>query len=109
MAAGRKTQVEATKVLTKVSHPIYILEQDVSHKMFKEIASFASDAVKKSLKALVKIRDDANLKRTSSPDAALPLVCSAAAVCDEVKQAMHNSAVVRSMIAAAESHFHGKK
>jgi len=108
-AASKKIQTSAQKIVTKVSVPLFALEQDMANPLFKKIAGFASESVKKSHTLLSKMKTEAQDKMAAPVlENITPLSWTFDEVSEAVKTANTNSAVARSMLAAAQGHFGAK-
>lgn len=100
-AHNRKIQIESEKVLKSLTHPIWTIEQDMKNPLFQKVASFAATGVAESMDVLVRLRDEAHKKNISNDPMIQPLTFTISHVADMTKQAMQNSAIVRSMMNAA--------
>ena len=98
---NRKVQLESEKVLKALTHPIWTIEQDMKNPLFCKVASFAATGVAESMDVLVRLRDEAHKKNTSNDSMIQPLTFTISHVADMTKQAMQNSAIVRSMMNVA--------
>jgi len=101
----KKIKTECTKIMAKVAHPIFALEEVLADKMCSKVASFAVDACKKSIGTLKKLRSEATAKQKT--DEPKPISTSMESISEECKAALSNLAILQNMIVTATAHFKG--
>lgn len=105
-AACRKVAQECSKVIAKVTHPIYMLETLLKQKHVSEVAKFACANCKADLQALTSMRSEAEKRiKEQSPE---DLTWTMGEVNGSVKTAIANANILQGMLQVARSHFDSK-
>jgi len=106
---NKKVHTTCERVVSKLAPVLMQLENDVTHKHATKVASFASAAVKDSLKVLRRLQAEARQKLAQNVggNQIAPFSLDLDVVSKHVKEALTNSSVFRQMCVAAENHFQG--